>query len=218
MRGLFITGTDTNVGKTVVSAALMHYLRKWGNGCYWKPVQTGIEVDNDTESVKTLGNCSETEIHDFGYRLRCPVSPHLAAELSGVHLSIDEILQKYLPKKNATYIVEGAGGLLVPLNEKELVADLIRAVALPALIVSRSTLGTINHTVLTIEALRSRSIDIAGIIMVGEKNQQNRRAIEFYGGVCVVGEMPHFESLSSERLSDWALQDMDKEEFLKKFL
>lgn len=209
-RGVFVTGTDTNVGKTVVSAALFHRYRGEMSLCYWKPVQTGIEQDDDTATVRALGACVEEEVFDRGVRLPRPVSPHLAARWAGERIVLSA-LRKLWEEAPADirWIVEGAGGVLVPLNERELMSDLIRALALPVLIVARSTLGTINHTLLTLEALRRREIPVVGVVMVGPPDRENRRAIEEYGSVPVLGEMPILEPLTAHALSAWARQELD---------
>ncbi len=205
MKGIFVTGTDTGIGKTIVSAALMNAYSKKGNVCYWKPIQTGIEEDNDTETVKTLANCSAEEIHDKGFRLEKPLSPHLSARLANVEITIEETI-KFIENKTEDkfWIVEGAGGILVPLNENELMVDLIKALNLPVFIVARSGLGTINHTLLTIETLRNHNLEILGIIMNGEPNLENKKAIEHYGKVTVLAEMPKFEKLDSDTLRNWS--------------
>jgi dethiobiotin synthase len=202
LRGLFVTGTDTGVGKTVVSAALMHVLRARGPVRYWKPVQTGIEEDDDTAVVRTLGACASEEILDDGIRLPRPLSPHASAQLAGVRITIDEVLRPLAGRKSPpSWIVEGAGGLLVPLNESELMIDLIARLALPVLVVARSGLGTINHTLLTLEALRLRRLDVVGVVMNGAVNPSNKAAIEHYGRVSVVGELPPLEPLTSGNLN-----------------
>lgn len=221
-QGLFITGTDTNVGKTVVSAALLHRYRHIAL-TYWKPIQTGIEQDNDTKTVSQLLDQSSTNqmitIWDQGYRLLTPVSPHLAAQRAGVEISIASLLKMLDDRSNnETYIIEGAGGTLVPLNEDTLMIDLISKLGLPVVIVARSGLGTINHTLLTIEALRQRQLEIAAVIMCGSPNPENRQAIEHYGQVEVVGEMPTWDSLTATRLATWATQELDKNSSLEKYL
>src|SRR5262245_57743418 len=120
LRGLFITGTDTNVGKTVTAAALMHRYRNLGNLIYWKPIQTGIEQDDDTAAVASLGACNRDEIWDRGVRLRGPVSPHLAAQWAGVRIDFAQV-QSYLAEAPLArrWLVEGAGGVFVPLNERD---------------------------------------------------------------------------------------------------
>ena len=208
LRGLFVTGTDTGVGKTVTAVALLHRYRP---AClrYWKPIQTGIEQDDDTAEVRRLAGCRDEEILDEGIRLPNPVSPHLAAERAGITIALDR-LRAVLPKdETIRWIVEGAGGVLVPINGRDLMADWMRMLGLPVLVAARSGLGTINHTLLTLEALRSRSLSVAGVIMIGERNESNRAAIEHYGRVAVVGEMPVFPVLDQTALSRWSLAEFD---------
>jgi dethiobiotin synthase len=202
-RGLFITGTDTNVGKTVTSAALMHRFRDPAPGLrYWKPIQTGIEQDDDTATVRRLGACADAEVWDEGVRLPRPVSPHLASMLARQPISIDSLVEMWAAEPGTgAWIIEGAGGLLVPLDEEMFIADLIFSIGLPTVLVARSGLGTINHTLLSIAALRARLLPIAGVIMVGEPNQDNREAIEHYGRVTVVGELPQLGALSADTLA-----------------
>ncbi len=215
MPGLFITGTDTNVGKTVASAAIMlRYRAQVPSLCFWKPIQTGIEHDDDTRSVRALAQCADAGILDHGIRLREPVSPHLAAQKAGVRIDLRAIQAP----NGKSLIVEGAGGVLVPVNERDLMIHLILRLQLPALIVARSTLGTINHTLLTLEALRARSLPIAGVMLIGEPNADNRRAIEQYGKVPVIGEMPLLHPLNSFTLSAWAQTSLDPQDQLLEFL
>src|SRR6476646_10568710 len=159
LRGLFVTGTDTDVGKSVVSATLMHRYRHLGNVRYWKPIQTGIETDDHTATVKRLGTCRETEVFNGGVRLPRPLSPHHAARLSNTRIGIPE-LGKLIEGEAASYrwVIEGAGGVMVPINESDLMTDFMAYLGLPILVAARSTLGTINHTLLTLQALRSRSL------------------------------------------------------------
>ncbi|MGC2235973.1 MAG: dethiobiotin synthase [Pyrinomonadaceae bacterium] len=207
MKGIFVTGTDTGIGKTIVSAALVCALRQKESVCYWKPVQTGIEEDNDTETVGKLANCSAQEIFDKGFRLEKPLSPHLSARLANVEITIEKVLS-FLEKDERFLIAEGAGGVLVPLNGSELMIDLIKALDLPVLIAARSGLGTINHTLLAIEALRARNLQIFGVIMNGERNEENRKAIEHFGNVRVLAQMPKFEKLDFETLNDWTKKNL----------
>ena len=202
MRGVFVTGTDTGVGKTVVSALLVSALRRSAKVGYWKPVQTGIEEDDDTAEVRRLAACDAAEIADVGVRLHRPLSPHLSARLAGQTIEMADLLRtaEGLPD-DRYWIVEGAGGLLVPLNESAMMADLMRAVSLPAVIVARSGLGTINHTLLTVSELVRWSIDIAGVVMVGDTNAENRLAIERYGGVRVLAEIPVLTDLSKSAVA-----------------
>jgi dethiobiotin synthase len=213
LKGLFVTGTDTGVGKTVVAAALMHRYRHLGLLRYWKPVQTGIEQDDDTEAVRCLGACGENEIRVSGVRLRGPVAPYLAARLSGTSIRTSDLFEKVLPADGPAprWVVEGAGGALVPLNDTEMMIDLMARFSMPVLVVARSTLGTINHTLLTLEALRSRVLDVAGVVIVGDTNRENRHAIERYGAAHVLAEMPKFSSLTSETLKQWSVARLDPE-------
>jgi dethiobiotin synthetase len=222
LRGIFVTGTDTNVGKTVVSAALLRRYRDEAPVRYWKPIQTGIEQDDDSAEVARLAGCDR--ILSCGVRLKGQVSPHLAARLSGTRIAIPPLVELLheadvnIRPAAARWIVEGAGGALVPLNESDMVADLIVALALPVLIVARSTLGTINHTVLTIEALRRRALHVAGVVMVGPPDDENRVAIERYGAAEVVAEMPHFDPLTPDRLAAWVSSRFDRNGTLLRYL
>lgn len=210
MKGLFVTGTDTGVGKTVAAAALMHRYRGNRPLRYWKPIQTGIEIDDDTATLRSLGACSEDELFDQGVRLPKPVSPHLAAQWAGQRIDLAELLG-LVPDGNTTWIVEGAGGVLVPINESQTMADWIACLGLPVLVVARSGLGTINHTLLTLEALRARSLRVAGVMMIGEPNVDNRAAIEQYGHVPVVAEMPVLTPLDPGSLAAWSVTHLDAE-------
>lgn len=199
LRGLFVTATDTGAGKTLVSAALMHRWRASTPVGYWKPIQTGIEEDDDTETVRTLGSCTESEILRQGVRLPRPLSPHLAARLCGEAIAIEHLAGIATAQSpDRFWIVEGAGGVLVPLNDRELMIDLVARLGLPAVVVCRTTLGTINHTLLTLAALRARSIQVAGVVMVGERNDDNRSAIESHGGVTLLGHIPVLDPVSPD--------------------
>lgn len=218
MRGIFVTGTDTGVGKTAVSAALLQRYRNSAPLCYWKPVQTGIEQDDDTREVRRLG-ADVGEFYELGLRLANPVSPHLAAERAGISIVIDALLAM-LPddEEKCRWIVEGAGGALVPLNARDLMIDLIGALGAAVVVAARSGLGTINHTLLTLEALRWRSLPIAGVVLVGEKNRDNCAAIERYGQVSVLGEMPILDPLNAANLGEWARAELDTCGRLAEFL
>jgi len=210
LRGVFITGTDTGVGKTVASAAIMCRYREAAPLRYWKPIQTGIETDDDTAAVRALASCAADEILDTGVRLPRPLSPHLAARLAGQKIDIESLGRLTATSSPAArWVVEGAGGALVPINETEMMTDLIGLLGLPAVVVARSGLGTINHTLLTLEALRGRSLLVAGIVMIGEPNPENRAAIERYGRAPVIAEMRLFPTLSPEMLGRWARAHLD---------
>ncbi len=191
---VFVTGTDTGVGKTVVSAALLHRYETGRLTAYWKPVATGSVEGSDTETVRSLAPPG-TAIYAESYLFEPPVSPHLAARRAGKRIELDRIIERFKALQSETggsVLVEGIGGVLVPLNERDLVIDMIEQMGIPCLVVSRSTLGTINHTLLTIEALRARKIVIEGVILNGSPNAENRAAIETYGGIEVVAEVPPF--------------------------
>jgi dethiobiotin synthase len=219
LRGLFVTGTDTGVGKTVAAAALLHRYRGQFPLKYWKPIQTGIEQDDDTAEVIRLAACGPHEVLADGVRLERPVSPHLAARLAGRPIDIDAVLSPVASEPDsARWIVEGAGGVLVPVSDTANMADLITRLGLPVVIVARTALGTINHTLLTIEALRQRSIHAAGVIMVGVPNPDNRDAIERYGHIDVLGVMPVLEPLAAGSLSAWAAAELDRDGRLARYL
>jgi dethiobiotin synthase len=219
IRGLFVTGTDTGIGKTVVSSAVLLRYRRLCSLRYWKPIQTGIEQDNDTAEVQRLASCREAEILNVGIRLLKPVSPHLAARHAGETIRLSELTKMVVSQDpNERWIVEGAGGVLVPINDVDMMVDLMALLNLPTLVVTRSSLGTINHTLVTIEALKARGLSVAGVIMVGAKNQDNRLAIEHYGRVVVLGEMPLFHQLTPEKLAQWATNELDPDERLLEWL
>jgi dethiobiotin synthetase len=211
LRGLFVTGTDTGIGKTIVSAALLQRYRAVAPLRYWKPIQTGIEQDDDTAEVMRLATCREDEIFRSGVRLPLPVSPHLAAARSGTTIDLESLMTAIENEpRTRRWIVEGAGGVLVPINQRETMADLMTRLQLPVVVVARTKLGTINHTLLTLEALRRRMLRVAGVVMVGEPNADNREAIERYGSIPVLGEMPCFSPLSPIQLKSWASTELDR--------
>jgi dethiobiotin synthase len=217
-RGLFVTGTDTGVGKTVVSAALFHRYRALRRLRYWKPIQTGIEQDDDTATVSRLGACLAEEIFADGVRLERPVSPHLAARLAGVSIDLDELLAPWQTQPHDPgWVIEGAGGLMVPISESTLMVDLIDRLNLAVLVVARSTLGTINHTLLTLEALRRRQIEPAGVVVVGPPHPENVDAIRHYGATRVLGALPWLDPLTPATLGGWAARELDAGRYLEAF-
>ena len=188
----------------MVSAAL---LRRYGGETplrYWKPIQTGIEQDDDTAEVRRLTTGMALTVIDEGVRLPRPVSPHLAASLAGMTIDLADVVAPYT--RDATsepWIVEGAGGVLVPINETALMIDLMATLRLAVVVVARSALGTINHTLLTLESLRARAIQVAGVVMVGVPSRENHAAVEQYGNVRVIGDMPHLDPLDANTLGAW---------------
>lgn len=159
---LIIAGIGTEVGKTVVSAIIVEALQ----ADYWKPVQSGALEDSDTETVRTLISNLRTHFHPEAYRLREPLSPHAAAEIDGVTIELEKLT---LPKTDNNLVIELAGGLLVPLNNQDLTIDWVQQTGLPIVLVSRNYLGSINHTLLSVEACQSRHIPILGIVFNGPK-------------------------------------------------
>ncbi len=193
-RGVFVTGTDTNVGKTVVAACLA---AAWG-AAYWKPIQTGIAEDpGDSATVTTLAELPPDRVLPPAYTFKAPLSPHAAAAAERATIDLDAIS---LPSIPSFLVVEGAGGILVPLNRSVLMIDLIRKLDLPAVLVARSTLGTINHTLLSLGALRARQVPILGVVMNGPPDAGNRRAIEQFGRARVLAELPRVEPLDPPAL------------------
>lgn len=188
MKGVFVTGTDTGVGKTLVSAWLV---RSW-RAEYWKPVQTGTRQDNDSDTIRAL--VKDAVIHPSAYSLLAPLSPHEAARREGVSITLDSIRP---PETSGKLVIEGAGGALVPLNDRDMMTELMVQLDLPVLVVARSGLGTINHTLLTLEALERRGVNVAGVIMNGPPNPENREAIENFSGVAVVAELPALASAAA---------------------
>jgi dethiobiotin synthase len=197
---LVVVGTGTEVGKTVVSAVL---LARHG-GVYWKPLATGGVEDRDSATVERLSGC---RVLPETYLFREPLSPHLAARLEGSEIDPARVFADYARHRAAepALVVEGVGGLLVPLTDGGyLLADLLVALELPCLLVALSTLGTINHTLLTLEAMRSRGLTVAGVVLNGPRNPENRRAIEKFGGVEVIGEIEPLELLDRESVEQAA--------------
>ncbi len=193
--GFFVTGTDTGVGKTVLAALLVAAL----DALYWKPIQTGAAEGADRDAVIRLAGIPPSQALPEAYRFDPPVSPHLAAERAGVRIDVKAIA-KPTPAGGRKLIAEGAGGVLVPINESELMTDLMRHLGLPALVAARSTLGTINHTLLTLAALGRAGIEVSGVALIGPENADNRAAIERYGGRPVVGTIPPLERLDRSTL------------------
>lgn len=193
---IFISGTDTDIGKTLIAG----WIALHSGFAYFKPIQSGAKEDGDTQEVKRLAN---TKTYPEVYNLQERLSPHLAARLENIEIDLDKI---YLPQEN-NLIIEGAGGLLVPINSKYLVIDLIKKLEVPVILVARASLGTINHTLLSLEALRSRHIQILGVIMNGDRNPENKAAIEFYGNTSVLAEFPKIDEVNYDSLCSIALPD-----------
>lgn len=194
MSGKFvITGTDTDIGKTVFAAALTAAL----GGSYWKPVQAGLADGTDSETVARLGGLDPARILPERYRLKIPASPHFSAAEEGITIGLDDL---DIPHVNGPLIIEGAGGALVPVNPELLFADLFAHWALPVIIVASTRLGTINHSLLTIEALRSRGLSIHGIAFTGPEVRDSEQTICTMGAVRRLGRLPMIDQLSPTTL------------------
>jgi dethiobiotin synthase len=191
----FITGTDTGVGKTHVSAILTHGLK----ASYWKPIQSGIEEESDTELVARLTQLPENHFIPEVYRLKKPRSPHEAAESEGKVIDPEQLR---LPAISGNLIVEGAGGLHVPITWDYWMIDLIKSFDLPVIVVTRTQLGTLNHTLLSLEALKARNISVAGYIMTGNYDYENERSLKRLTQVPFLGFVPY--------LSNWSSDELDK--------
>ena len=191
-RAIIVTGTDTGIGKTVFAAALAAAL----GAAYWKPIQSGLDGDySDSETVSRLG---APRILPEAYRLTEPLSPHRAAELDGVAIDPNRLL---LPDVEGPLVVEGAGGLMVPVTRSLLFIDLFRTWQAPVILVARTALGTINHSLLSVEALRARGIPILGIAFVGEANEDNEATIAALAGVKRLGRLPRLDPLDAPTLA-----------------
>lgn len=189
MATYFITGISTGVGKTVASALVTESL----HADYWKPIQAGDLEDSDTHKVQSLVSNSKTVFHPNSYALHTPSSPHLAAEIDGLQIDLRQI--KTPETQNEHLVIEGAGGLLVPLNATDTIADLIQP-DYKVIVVSRHYLGSISHTLLTVEALQHRKLTIAGIIFSGDENPSSEKIILDKTGLKMIGrinEEPYFD-------------------------
>ncbi|MEO5909327.1 MAG: dethiobiotin synthase [Pelobium sp.] len=183
IQNYFITGIGTEIGKTIVSAIIVEKLK----ADYWKPIQSGDLDNSDTYKVKNLISNQITVFHPEAYQLTQPYSPHYASEIDGVDIKLPKII---IPKTNRQLIIEGAGGLMVPLNRKDLMIDLIKKLNIEVILVSKNYLGSINHTLLSIEALKSRGIPIKGLIFNGITNTPSEEIIAEISGVKVLGRIP----------------------------
>jgi len=193
---LFVTGTDTGVGKTVISAILMAGLR----GTYWKPIQSGLNEMTDTEWVREKTGLIGDHFYPETYRLRLPLSPHASALHEGLRIDLG-LFKMPEVKESGHLIIEGAGGVMVPLNEVHLMTDLMKKLDSSVLLVSPNSLGTINHTLLSLEKLRKEGLEVVGVIMNGPKNSINRKAIEHYGGINVLAEIEYMPVIDPKSLA-----------------
>lgn len=192
----FLTGIGTDIGKTIVAAILVQSLQ----GEYWKPIQSGNLDQLDSDVVKSLTNFNPV-IHPEKFLFKTPVSPHLAAEIDEKYIDINQL---NIPLTNAPLIVEGAGGLMVPLTTNIYIKDLIKRLELSVILVVKHYLGSINHTLLTIETLKTFKLQLAGIIFNGDSNKSSEKIIENYSSAPILGRIPFSEKLSKEFVANEA--------------
>lgn len=191
---IVVTGTDTDVGKTVFAAVLTGAL----GATYWKPIQSGLDDGGDSARVRELSGLPPNRIQPEAYRLKLPASPHRAAEAEGREISLAQLA---LPRVAGPLVIEGAGGLMVPINRQTLMIDVFAAWRLPVVLVARTSLGTINHSLLSIEALNGRNIPILGIAFVGDEVPDSERTIVEMGNVRHLGRLPRIAPLTRNSLA-----------------
>ncbi|MEW2915683.1 dethiobiotin synthase [Ruegeria sp. ANG10] len=192
MSPVIVVGTDTGIGKTVFAAGLTAAL----GARYWKPVQSGLEEATDSETVKAL---TGAEVLPEAYRLNMPASPHLSAEEMGIEIDPARLT---LPQVSGPLVVEGAGGLMVPLNRQVFFLDVIAQWQAPVVLVARTALGTINHTSLSLMALRNAGCKVIGVAFVGDAEPDVEQTISQMCGIHHLGRLPFVDNLSRETLSD----------------
>jgi dethiobiotin synthetase len=193
-RGFIVAGTDTGIGKTVFSAGLVRAL----DGCYWKPVQAGLDEETDSAAVRRLGKLTADRILPSAYELKMPASPHIAAAAEGIDIRQRQLA---LPVVARPLIVEPAGGLLVPMSPRLLQIDLIAHWGLPVILCARTALGTINHSLLSLEAMRRRRIPVHGIAFIGNMEPEVEATIARLGHVQRLGRLPHLPKLDARSLA-----------------
>ena len=185
-----ICGTDTDIGKTLISSFFVRGL----NSFYWKPIQSGIEPETDSQTVKKISRVNQERIIDEAYTFTKPLSPHWAAEIDHKIINL-KLLE--LPKIKDSLIIETAGGLMVPITRNFLQIDQIKKWKLPVILVCKSSLGTLNHTLLSIEALQKRKINILGLIVNGEKHPDNPKTLVEFSGLPIIAEFPYIKKIDS---------------------
>lgn len=196
---LFVTGIGTGVGKTLVSAVLTEALQ-----CdYWKPIQSGSQEQTDTDILRSLVSNSVSKFHTEGYLLKAPASPHYAAALEGVEIEIEKLK---LPVTDNRLLLEGAGGLLVPISPELVMYDLIEFFHLPVVVVVRNYLGSINHTLLTLQFLETQGVQILGLIFSGGNYNDNEQIIAHFSGLPVLGHIDEAAQIDSSFISLQAIK------------
>jgi dethiobiotin synthetase len=206
MSAIIVTGTDTGIGKTVFAAGLAGFL----DGAYWKPVQAGLDGETDCDVVRRLSGLPAERIHPEAYRLRTPASPHLAAKIDDVAINSQALTP---PACLRPLVIEGAGGLLVPLTPTTLFIDVFARWDAPIILCARTCLGTINHTLLSLEALRQRGAPILGVAFIGDEHAENHRIIGELGQVRVLGRLPFLAPLNPQTLRTAFADAFRREDF-----
>lgn len=196
---IFITGIGTGVGKTLASAVLCEALQ----ADYWKPVQCGNLENSDTQVVQSLVSNSVSKFHAETHRLKEAASPHFAAKKEGVEIEIEKFK---LPESNSRLIIEGAGGIMVPMNNELVMFDLIDYLRLPTIVVVRNYLGSINHALLTIEFLQTQGIEIPGIIISGENYNDNEEIVQHFTALPIIGRIDEAKTIDKNFISAQAQQ------------
>lgn len=191
--GLVVTGTDTSVGKTVFAAGLTHLL----DGIYWKPVQAGLDGETDTDTVRRLSGLDQSRFLTETWRLRLAASPHWAAERENIHIDPGSLA---IPSLHRPLVIEGAGGLMVPLTRDTLYIDVFARWKVPVVLCARTALGTLNHTLLSLEALKCRGIPVLGIALIGDPHADNERTLASMSGARVLGRLPLLDPLTPATL------------------
>jgi dethiobiotin synthetase len=201
-----VTGTDTGIGKTIFSAALVGAL----SGYYWKPIQSGLDDETDSEVVARLTVLPPNRILPEAYRLSAPVSPHLSARLDGISIEPGLLTR---PETDRPLVIEGAGGLFVPLTERLVFADIFAEWRLPTILCARTSLGTINHTLLSVEAMNRRNIPLHGIAFIGDENHETQSIIVKMGGVQSLGRLPRLPAVTRDALRQSFSDNFDLSHF-----
>ena len=209
MKPLIVAATDTDVGKTVVSAMLTLAL----DAIYWKPIQAGTADGTDRQRVAALTGLPEDRFRSERYVLREPLSPHRAAELDGVEIDPRQLELPADVPAGRWLIIEGAGGVLVPINRSMVQVELFAHWRAPTVLCARTTLGTINHTLLSLEALKRRDIDVLGVIFVGDAMPDTEQTIVEFGGTRSLGRLPFLPQLNASTLKAAFAASIDRRDF-----
>ncbi|MCA1454960.1 ATP-dependent dethiobiotin synthetase BioD [Bradyrhizobium sp. BRP22] len=204
---IVVTGTDTGIGKTVFAAGLAGFL----GAHYWKPIQAGLDGGTDSQHVARLSDLRDDRIVPERYRLETPASPHRAAEIDGVHIDAESLEVPYTGE--CPLVIEGAGGLMVPLGGSRLYIDIFARWRLPVVLCARTALGTINHSLLSIEAMQRRGINILGIAFVGDENTDSENMICRIGRTRRLGRLPWLSPLDADTLRAAFECSFDRDDF-----